>query len=161
MIDPYSGGANLPLPWPSGGLAQGTKYRVSIQFSRPAIFFNVSYIENLSFLYCEYRTGWCGGDDYDLYYNVGALNTDSVSGTFTTGKNSYSRSVDRWGNVTTFEEWYRYVNGYFDNQFDGSDPVGYRIALQSVPEPASWAMMITGFGMIGGSLRTRRRALAG
>lgn len=29
--------------------------------------------------------------------------------------------------------------------------------LAAVPEPASWAMMIAGFGMVGGALRTRRR----
>ncbi|HWI85758.1 MAG TPA: PEPxxWA-CTERM sorting domain-containing protein [Sphingomonas sp.] len=27
-----------------------------------------------------------------------------------------------------------------------------------VPEPASWAMMLAGFGLIGGALRTRRTA---
>jgi hypothetical protein len=30
----------------------------------------------------------------------------------------------------------------------------------AVPEPASWAMFIGGFGMIGGALRSRRRATA-
>jgi choice-of-anchor C domain-containing protein len=30
----------------------------------------------------------------------------------------------------------------------------------AVPEPATWAMMILGFGVVGASLRTRRRALA-
>jgi hypothetical protein len=34
-----------------------------------------------------------------------------------------------------------------------------RISDQAVPEPASWAMMIAGFGMIGGLLRSRRRGL--
>lgn len=31
---------------------------------------------------------------------------------------------------------------------------------RSVPEPASWALMLTGFGAIGGAMRTRRRAIA-
>ncbi len=35
--------------------------------------------------------------------------------------------------------------------------VGFHIVT---PEPASWAMLITGFGLIGGSLRRRRAALA-
>jgi hypothetical protein len=30
--------------------------------------------------------------------------------------------------------------------------------LNVVPEPASWAMMITGFGLVGGMVRRRRRA---
>lgn len=31
------------------------------------------------------------------------------------------------------------------------------IDVAAVPEPASWAMMIAGFGLVGGALRTRRR----
>jgi len=31
----------------------------------------------------------------------------------------------------------------------------------SVPEPASWALMIAGFGLAGGALRRRRRAPIG
>ena len=29
----------------------------------------------------------------------------------------------------------------------------------AVPEPASWAMLVTGFGIVGGTLRSRRRAM--
>jgi hypothetical protein len=42
----------------------------------------------------------------------------------------------------------------------------YRLTLQqtvgggSVPEPTTWALVITGFGLAGGMLRSRRRALA-
>ncbi len=36
----------------------------------------------------------------------------------------------------------------------------YRAAIANVPEPASWAMMIAGFGMVGGALRRRRVAVA-
>jgi Trypsin/PEP-CTERM motif len=32
--------------------------------------------------------------------------------------------------------------------------------VQAVPEPATWAMMIAGFGMIGGTMRVRRRQTA-
>ncbi|HPU16060.1 MAG TPA: PEPxxWA-CTERM sorting domain-containing protein [Polymorphobacter sp.] len=31
------------------------------------------------------------------------------------------------------------------------------VQFNAVPEPASWALMIVGFGMVGGALRTRRR----
>ncbi|TFU00442.1 PEP-CTERM sorting domain-containing protein [Polymorphobacter arshaanensis] len=52
---------------------------------------------------------------------------------------------------------------------DSGDIVGFGLApdgfehgylLTAVPEPASWAMMIGGFGMIGGALRRRRVAVA-
>ncbi len=34
--------------------------------------------------------------------------------------------------------------------------VSYRMAIGGIPEPATWAMMILGFGMIGGAMRARR-----
>ncbi|XHR98919.1 hypothetical protein ACFB49_05130 [Sphingomonas sp. DBB INV C78] len=40
----------------------------------------------------------------------------------------------------------------------GFDAIGWDLAgPQDVPEPASWAMMITGFAMAGGAMRLRRR----
>jgi len=40
----------------------------------------------------------------------------------------------------------------------GSGNVNYAFRLQgSVPEPASWALMLGGFGAIGGAMRARRR----
>ncbi len=39
--------------------------------------------------------------------------------------------------------------------------LGYRIdLLPSVPEPAAWALMLAGFGLVGATLRSRRPALA-
>lgn len=35
-----------------------------------------------------------------------------------------------------------------------------RIAVSPVPEPATWALMIVGFGMVGSTLRRRRTVLA-
>jgi PEP-CTERM motif len=35
-----------------------------------------------------------------------------------------------------------------------------QIEIAAVPEPATWAMLIIGFGMVGGTLRTRRRQVA-
>lgn len=44
----------------------------------------------------------------------------------------------------------------------GTDNIGLvldnvSLDISAVPEPASWAMMIAGFGLVGGALRTRRR----
>ena len=45
---------------------------------------------------------------------------------------------------------------YWDsNSFDNSGRITVRVG--DVPEPASWAMMLGGFGLIGGALRSRRR----
>ncbi len=42
--------------------------------------------------------------------------------------------------------------------FDGLDDVRFgRIGIPAVPEPATWAMMLVGFGFIGGAMRARKR----
>ncbi|MBD8546065.1 PEP-CTERM sorting domain-containing protein [Sphingomonas sp. CFBP 8760] len=38
-----------------------------------------------------------------------------------------------------------------------NQPLGY-LGIGAVPEPATWAMMLIGFGMIGATARYRRRA---
>jgi uncharacterized membrane protein len=42
----------------------------------------------------------------------------------------------------------------------GIDPNGFQRAylLTPIPEPGSWAMMITGFGLVGGTMRRRRKS---
>lgn len=51
-----------------------------------------------------------------------------------------------------------YKEFWFTNQNDSAD--GYRlgtITLTAVPEPATWAMLIAGFGLTGAALRGRRQ----
>ncbi|WP_255602222.1 PEPxxWA-CTERM sorting domain-containing protein [Polymorphobacter megasporae] len=56
--------------------------------------------------------------------------------------------------------------GYAD--FTGSNLHGYRVettpgasvAIGSVPEPAAWALMISGFGFVGAGMRSRRAVAA-
>lgn len=47
---------------------------------------------------------------------------------------------------------------YWDSNFD--DNSGFISASVSVPEPASWAMMIAGFGLVGAAARRRRTIVA-
>jgi hypothetical protein len=37
-----------------------------------------------------------------------------------------------------------------------NDSTGVNFSVSSVPEAASWAMMITGFGIVGGAARRRK-----
>jgi hypothetical protein len=56
--------------------------------------------------------------------------------------------------------WNGNFSGAVDNvRFNFADlSASYNFAVAAVPEPATWAMMIGGFGFIGGALRSRRRS---
>ena len=45
-----------------------------------------------------------------------------------------------------------------DTRLDEVD--GFQVSITPVPEPATWAMMVAGFGAIGGAMRLRKRAKA-
>ena len=49
-------------------------------------------------------------------------------------------------------------NGTFFNVY-GDAPVDLLFRAVAVPEPATWAMMVVGFGSIGAAMRSRRRTL--
>ena len=80
---------------------------------------------------------------------VGSLAAGSPSSTTYTFKNSglipagiaLGFAVDKAGNY-------------------GSDSTGVNFTVQSVPEPATWAMMIGGFGLVGAAARRRRSVAA-
>jgi len=54
-----------------------------------------------------------------------------------------------------FEDIYGASDDFNDLVFSFSNTIA--AAAPGVPEPASWAMMIAGFGMVGGALRARAR----
>lgn len=58
-----------------------------------------------------------------------------------------------------FYDWF--AAGGLNLSVKSTNPVAYRVSVNSfasaVPEPASWAMMIAGFGMIGALTRKQRR----
>lgn len=45
----------------------------------------------------------------------------------------------------------------FPGQNNGANPAGFRFQVAAVPEPATWAMMLMGFAMVGAASRYRRR----
>ena len=52
------------------------------------------------------------------------------------------------------------VNGTSGGLYSYGGNISFAKLQASVPEPASWALMILGFGGLGGALRTKRRAAA-
>jgi hypothetical protein len=60
------------------------------------------------------------------------------------------------GNVWVIGAARNGANGYWDNNIDGFK-LGSITVTASIPEPATWAMMIGGFGLVGMSMRRRRR----
>lgn len=101
-----------------------------------------------------------GGANGGVYSSVGALNValgaaDAVafdisgfSGTGFLSINSLLYSVDLTSGAATSL-----------GSFGRSSLIGLT-AIGAIPEPASWAMMIAGFGIVGASLRRRRPTLA-
>jgi hypothetical protein len=53
------------------------------------------------------------------------------------------------------------VTGYGDNYINYNDPMvsgSFGDVSSPAPEPASWALMLGGFGLVGGAMRSRRKA---
>lgn len=111
-----------------------------------------SNVANINFM--TYVDGW--GDDQYLYTAV----SQSYSLVTGTGYN------DPGGTGTAYSA-YVLDHGcdvrYSDPQAscDGSPGLNFAFRMSgAVPEPASWGLMIAGFGMVGGALRSRRTLAA-
>ena len=131
-------------------------YLVSIVFSAPVtgLYFGLEFEES----YNEYSTedgSWFGGNDLTFYQQIsGAGPLTETSFTF-----SFTPSYDYKANGFRYVGTTALANS--ELEFDSAGPTTYTITLSqlgAVPEPAAWALMILGFGAIGGALRSRRKA---
>ena len=106
---------------------------------------------------------------YDIYSLSGALLQSAfiVTGKSSTGiaydgtsyyvSNVYDGTIDVFNGTGGFDHTITLNGGYHL----GEDlSVNYSAVLPGVPEPASWALMIAGFGMAGAAMRRRRIAAA-
>jgi hypothetical protein len=116
-----------------------------------------------------------GGGANATYFNVGAvsytgLNTDPVYNAPTNGGNGGSININLATGLNlnpsdTYQLNFAYnsltgaigdsYNSYAG--FQGLRDEGWAIGSYSVPEPATWMMMLVGFGGLGAALRMRRR----
>ena len=95
------------------------------------------------------EVGVAGGDSGGPQFINGKLvSVTSYGLTFGTAFGDFRANLNSsWGEFNGFVPLYihkDFING----------------ALASVPEPASWAMMLAGFGMIGGAVRRSRKTIA-
>lgn len=92
-------------------------------------------------------------------YNAGSVLIDSKS--ITASSTEETLTFDR-PNTTKVEFTFEGADG--SNPYgDGRDVAWYQVRdifySEGVPEPAIWALMIGGFGLVGGELRRRRSAV--
>ena len=89
--------------------------------------------------------------DFSSYYGSGLNVSAAGYGTISLGAYTGGTYLADFSNITsvTFSS-----DGYNYNVLDNIQLSG------GVPEPASWAMMLGGFGLVGGALRSRRKAVS-
>ncbi len=90
----------------------------------------------------------------DAFYNLTLLST--YGGGFQSGQ---PVAVKRAAFLAGLAAGQTYFNIHDAPSFGGGEIRG-QLALASVPEPAAWALMIGGFGLVGGALRQRRAVAA-
>ena len=96
---------------------------------------------------------------------IGLRNPDTFSGVFGWAAGTSTDAPGVPFNVAHFTP----INYAGGNAYRGTNPylganqtflshvdLGFRTYVNSVPEPATWAMMIVGFGLVGGSMRRRQ-----
>ena len=90
----------------------------------------------------------------DAFYDLTKLSI--YGGGFQSGQNAATKRAAFLAGLTAGRT---YFNIHDAPNFGGGEIRG-QLALASVPEPATWALMIGGFGAVGGALRQRRVAAA-
>ena len=102
--------------------------------------------------------GWFNRVDYFLGSNANAFSTMGSSAQ----AHRYKTAAQSFANSGAYSAIINVgAGGQNFNAFLRDQPItdnfgGVSLSLASVPEPATWAMMIMGFGLIGGAYRSRR-----
>ncbi len=68
-----------------------------------------------------------------------------------------TEGVTRYQDVYVFDEAVDTVSAYVDDFSNTNVNYAFRIVGNGVPEPAAWAMMLAGFGLVGGAMRRRQK----
>jgi hypothetical protein len=102
------------------------------------------------------------GSLYGLANILNGLTTTSLGGTALADINAAAGSIFIIGftNATTNAQSVYSTSGVYTNGGEGGHPTLILNTAAAVPEPATWAMMIAGFGMVGATVRRRRLVAA-
>lgn len=153
-VDPYFESIGIGFT----GSGPGT-YRIDYRFSAPATG-EATAVVTETYNFFDETGGYLGGDDTDQYNSD--FFVEATSGSLQFKVDPGYRYVDAlgWLNTGFFYLNYAYI------QFYSPEPgttLDYRVTttyLAQVPEPATWTLMILGFGAIGGAMRRRRSVAA-
>jgi hypothetical protein len=88
--------------------------------------------------------GFCGGSSTDPYNSSGTTAVRSLG-------SCTNSSVGEIAGNTRVDYNLGFINGYLRD---------HGAAAEAIPEPASWALMMGGFGLVGATMRRRRTAVS-
>ncbi len=105
-----------------------------------------------------------GAQVFSNLFTIAADGTVSAANLYLTNTASYANIAKTWiqlnafGGYNNFEQDYTgYFNGgYFTAVENQGGFNGVTFSAAPVPEPAAWAMLTIGFGLIGGAIRRRK-----
>ncbi len=131
-------------------------YQVRLTFDQP-IYLNSNdfAVRTLYDLWCDQVGGFCGGNDYHDLVVFTKLTQSDYSAEF-------ELLPERWPGpgFTRLREQTLRGGAIWAVAFDqdaAPPPTAYSFTITRVPEPATWAMMIAGFGMVGTASRVRAK----
>lgn len=151
-----SGGQSALVTLPMYG--DPGRYRATLNFSAPGEFYLRYGVVRTTSLFCDFGDGNgfqpCGGDDVPIGFDVFTAPDSSTTTLFYTiaapfrevyGPNQYGLVSDHADGAS------------FEFRFTRDGSISYSAVLVLVPEPTSWALMITGFAAAGIAARRQAR----
>ena len=141
----------------------GESVRVAIEFSQPVENLSITALAFLDFFF-QSDLDETGGTLVEV---IGGANAGGPLQNYTFSFNLPSGDTfvgeDPFGGgMGVGEVSFGYNSGPIEIFFDASGPVSYRVVVTSiagaVPEPATWALLILGFGAIGAAMRMTKRS---